>query len=158
MEKKTLYLETSIFGFYYDEELVNLEKREAVRTLLEQTREGVFDGIVSQFVVLELQRARDVDFLKILRENKIEVIKIDEEEVGYLTNKYIKAGVLPETLLPDARHVACATILDVDILVSLNLRHIVNTWRIKKFNGVNLTMGYKVLEILTPGEVIFYED
>lgn len=110
------------------------------------------------FVALELERTKESVLLKILTENRIEIVRVDEEEVERLAGEYIKAGVLPEVLRPDARHVVCATILDVDALVSLNLKHIVNIWRIKKFNGVNLMLGYKLLEILAPGEVISYED
>ncbi|MBN2466053.1 hypothetical protein JXD38_10585 [candidate division WOR-3 bacterium] len=39
-----LYIETSVFGFYYDEEPRNALRREAVVTLLNQVRMGILDA------------------------------------------------------------------------------------------------------------------
>ncbi|MEW6041361.1 MAG: PIN domain protein, partial [Elusimicrobiota bacterium] len=56
----------------------------------------------------------------------------------------------------DARHVAYATCLRVDILVTFNLEHMANEWSARKFNSVNLKEGYSTLTIRTPEEVIHY--
>jgi len=53
----------------------------------------------------------------------------------------------------DALHIAVATVLKVDVLVSWNFKHIVNLNRIKLFNSVNLREGYGILEIRSPKEV-----
>jgi len=58
----------------------------------------------------------------------------------------------------DAQHIAMATIRRVDVLVSWNLKHIVNLERIHGYNSVNLRLGYPLLEIRTPAEVLRYED
>ena len=52
-----------------------------------------------------------------------------------------------------SEHVAVASTNEVDIVVSWNLRHIVHYDRIRRFNGVNLLLGYKSLQIFTPMEV-----
>jgi len=160
MRKRTLYLETSVFGFYFDEEPANREKSEAVRMLLYQIQEGVFEGVVSQFVAVELGRSEKIglDHLKLLEQHCIKVIRVDDEEAEELASGYINTDVLPESLRADARHVACATILSVDVLVSLNLKHIVNTWRVRGFNAANLKMGYKMVEVAIPQEVIHYAE
>jgi hypothetical protein len=54
----------------------------------------------------------------------------------------------------DALHIAIATVIGVDVLVSWNFKHIVNLDKIKLFNSVNLKEGYSILEIRTPREVI----
>jgi len=56
--------------------------------------------------------------------------------------------------LDDCRHIAIATINKVDVLVSWNFKHIVNLVRIQGYNSVNMKMGYKILEIRTPKELI----
>ena len=58
----------------------------------------------------------------------------------------------------DALHIAYATCYNVDYLVSWNFKHIVNIFRIQKYNSINLLNGYKYLEIRTPREVLINED
>jgi hypothetical protein len=53
----------------------------------------------------------------------------------------------------DARHVAIATVGQVDVLVSWNYRHLVNRRRREAFNGVNAIMGYRPIDIVSPPEV-----
>jgi hypothetical protein len=55
------------------------------------------------------------------------------------------------------RHIALATIADVDALVSWNFRHIVRLDKIRLFNAVNVESGYRVLNILSPREVTTHE-
>ena len=58
----------------------------------------------------------------------------------------------------DDEHILIATINRIDVLVSWNFRHIVNLEKIRGFNAVNLKMGYPLLEIRSPREVITYEE
>ena len=45
-----------------------------------------------------------------------------------------------------------------DILVSWNFKHIVNVYRIRGYNSINLIMNYLSLEIRSPKEILEYED
>jgi hypothetical protein len=54
-------------------------------------------------------------------------------------------------------HIAIATVIGVDVLVSWNFKHIVNLEKIKSFNTVNIREGYNILEIRTPKEMIKYD-
>jgi len=74
-----------------------------------------------------------------------------------LASRYISEGALTAKLYSDAQHIAIATILKVDSLVSWNFRHMVNFFRIKQYNAINLKFGYQIIDIRTPKEVI-YED
>ena len=53
-----------------------------------------------------------------------------------------------------ALHIANATIKKVDVVASWNFKHLVNLARIRKYNAVNLTEGYSIIEIRTPREII----
>ena len=55
------------------------------------------------------------------------------------------------------RHIALATIADVDSLVSWNFKHVVRLEKIRLFNEVSVQLGYKALSILSPREVTTYE-
>jgi hypothetical protein len=67
-----------------------------------------------------------------------------------LTEKYMAENIVSENYRDDALHIAVATVLRVDILVSWNFQHIVNYNRIRLFNSVNMREGYNTLEIRTP--------
>ena len=80
------------------------------------------------------------------------------EEAIKLADSYISANVVGKTSLEDCRHIALATIIRVDILSSWNFKHIVNLDRIKGYNSVNLRLGYPILEIRSPKDLIKYEN
>lgn len=58
----------------------------------------------------------------------------------------------------DAQHIAIASVERVDVRVSWNFKQIVNLERIHAFNAVNLKMGYPVLEMRSPREVIYEKE
>ena len=62
------------------------------------------------------------------------------------------------TSADDCRHIATATINKVDYLVSWNSKHIVNVFRIRGYNAVNLKNGYIQLDIRSPKEIVNNED
>lgn len=75
-----------------------------------------------------------------------------------LANEYIKENVVGKTSMSDCIHIALATLNHADVLVSWNFKHIVNVHRIRGYNSVNYKLGYKILEIRTPREILEYED
>lgn len=82
---------------------------------------------------------------------------IFDAEASMLAQEYLTAKVIGAAHLEDARHIATATVHRVDILVSWNFKHIVNLDRIHGYNSVNLRLGYAILEIRSPQEVLRYE-
>jgi hypothetical protein len=56
------------------------------------------------------------------------------------------------------KHIAIASVARVDVLVSWNFQQIVNLNRIRAFNAVNLRLGYQILEIRSPREVVNEKD
>ena len=89
--------------------------------------------------------------------NKFERIKLCQESI-VLANEYIKHKVVGISSLEDCRHIAMATFHKVDYVVSWNFKHIVNIDRIIGYNSVNLKLGYPVLEIRPPNQIIDYEN
>src|SRR5262249_39093836 len=79
-------------------------------------------------------------------------------EASDLAHEYLAARVIGAAHLEDARHIATATVQRVDVLVSWNFKHIVNLDRIHGYNSVNLRLGYAILEIRSPQEVIRYGE
>jgi hypothetical protein len=84
------------------------------------------------------------------------VLPITEEALS-LVAAYTARKILPARYEADMRHIALATIAEVDSLVSWNFRHVVRLEKIRLFNDVNVQLGYKPLSILSPREVTTYE-
>ena len=75
-----------------------------------------------------------------------------------LAQTYINEKVVGQTSLDDCIHIAVATLSKVDILVSWNFKHIVNVYRIRGYNSVNLRLGYTTLDIRSPKEIVGNEN
>lgn len=158
-QRRLLYLETSIFGFYFDTEPRNALRRDAVVSLFTQIRAGIFDAFTSPLTFGEISRTSGPhreSLLALLAE--IRTPALDRTEVDALTEAYLTAKVIPLDYANDAVHVACATLGRADVLVSLNLRHLANAWAERRIAGVNLQQGYQAIAIRTPEEVLEYED
>lgn len=71
-----------------------------------------------------------------------------------LAELYIKEGALTKKYISD-KHIAAFTIARVDALISWNFRHMVNFFRVRQYNSVNLKYGYPNIDIRSPREVLY---
>ena len=145
-----LYFDTSVFGGMHDEEFEN-----ETRVLFDMVRRGEIICVFSDLSELELENApiQVIDHFKNLPEQYTEFVEIGEE-VNELAEQYIREKVVGHTSIDDCRHIACATINKVDYLISWNFKHIVNVFRIRGYNSINLRNGYIQLDIRSPKEII----
>lgn len=148
------YFDTSVFGGVYD-----IEFDEASLQLFEKVRLGEVVCVYSDLTEGEIFDApeRVRLFFRDLPKENLEVVKVTDEALQ-LAKSYIDENVVGKTSFDDCIHIALATIYKVDILVSWNFKHIVNVFRIRGYNAVNLRSGYQTLEIRSPKDVINYED
>lgn len=86
-----------------------------------------------------------------------ERIELTDEAVK-LADTYVEEKVVGKSSIEDCRHIAMATIYKVDVLASWNFKHIVNLDRIKGYNSVNLKLGYTMIEIRSPKDLVKYGD
>jgi hypothetical protein len=87
--------------------------------------------------------------------DKFQRVELNEEAIK-LAGTYINEKVVGKTSVEDCRHIAMATIHKVDVLASWNFKHIVNLDRIKGYNSVNLRLGYSMIEIRSPKDLLNY--
>jgi len=85
------------------------------------------------------------------------VIVINDEAIQ-LAETYISEGALTNKSYNDALHIALATLNNSDVLASWNFKHIVNLDRIRLYNSINLRLGYRLIEIRTPREILNLKD
>ena len=151
--KQRFYIDTSVFGGVFDQEF-----EEASLLLFERLKLGNLICLYSDLTEDELidapQKVRD--YFESLPKEHMEKLEVNEEVI-ILAEKYVNEKVVGETSFDDCLHIAMATINKADILVSWNFKHIVNIYRIRGYNSVNLKNDYGTIEIRSPKETIKYE-
>jgi len=153
MKTPKIYLETTMFNYYFDEER---DAHADTVTLFEECAAGKFEPYTSAYTIDELDDAPEEKrgkMLALIPQYSIIVLAASEEIVE-LAKRYISEGALPQGSQTDARHIATAAVNDLDKIISLNFRHIVKEKTIKRTGAINMLLGYKLIEIKTPMEVI----
>jgi len=147
-----LYLDTSVFGGYFEPEFEVWTKRLFERILTEE-----LIVVVSDVVLFELRGAPKhvLELFDSLPKQQIEHVG-DSQEAFNLANMYVAGKVVGRTSLQDCRHIALATLHHVDALVSWNFKHIANLARIRGYNAVNYREGHTFVEIRTPIELMHH--
>ena len=149
-----VYTDTSVIGGCFDEEF-----KEWSNALFEEFVVGAKQIMLSDLTLQELELARQE-----VREKVKEIpdqckvgIGINDEAIQ-LAETYINEGALTNKSYNDALHIALATLNNSDVLASWNFKHIVNLERIRLYNSINLRLGYRMIEIRTPREILKLED
>lgn len=153
MKNLRIYLDTSIIGGCFDEEF-----REWSNKMIKEFKIGLYIPVISDLTIDEVRKAPLFvqNVLSELIDFGCEMIQESEESIE-LAQKYLKEEILSNNFDNDARHIAVATINNVDIIISWNFKHIVHFEKIRQFNSINIREGYKPIEIYSPREVVKYE-
>ena len=152
--KQRFYFDTSVFGGVYD-----IEFEEETLQLFERVKLGKIVCVYSDLTETELIKAPEnvkKYFNELPKENTERVIV--NGEIIELATKYLEEKVVGKTSFDDCLHIATATLNKVDMLVSWNFKHIVNIYRIRGYNSINIKINYSSLEIRSPKEILEYED
>ena len=153
MRVPRVYLETTLFNYYFDEER---DAHADTVTLFEECASGKFVPFTSSYVINELEDApaekRDKMIALVTRYNITVLTANDESDM--LAKRYVAEGALPKNSLIDASHIAIASIHALDKIISLNFRHIVREKTIDMTGAINTLLGYPIVRINAPMEVI----
>jgi predicted nucleic acid-binding protein len=144
------YIDTSVIGGVFDTEF---EEHSII--LMEKIKLGQIKAVISEVTESEIMKARKEirDYYTSLPKSSIEFVDITEDSV-LLADNYIKEKVVGKTSRNDCLHIGIATTNRVDILVSWNFKHIVNIYRIRGYNSVNIKLGFPTLEIRSPKDIV----
>jgi predicted nucleic acid-binding protein len=157
MPKIKVYIDTSVLGAIYDTEdstRVNITKQ--LLNLFKKQEN--FIPFVSNIVIEEVEKApKDITIgLKKIIKNTSFKILFETDDCVKLVNGYMKKKIIPQKYRDDARHIAVAVVHDMDIIVTWNCRHMANVENKRIINAVNMMLGYKQIDIVTPLEVVGY--
>ncbi len=150
-----LYLETTVFNYFYDTER---KGHDDVVTLFEKIKEGKFKGYTSQYVTEELEKAQEpkrTNMLALIEKYEITELKTSPEAVK-LAKKYIESGIIPASHFYDSVHVAVSSVHELEVIVSYNF-HYINRNKTKIQTAIiNSYEGYNQIAICTAEEVLKY--
>jgi len=155
----TVYLETTVFNFPFADD-APLYKADTLKFLAE-IKQGKFRPFTSEYVKLELEETKDVDkrekMKALIAEYGVTVLPVSEE-AERLAEMYISEGIIPKRYEADALHIAAAVVAEIDIIVSLNFRHIVKRKTMIETEAINIREGFKRVSIHIPAEVISNDE
>ena len=80
------------------------------------------------------------------------------DEAVRIADIYVAEKVIPQKYRTDGLHIAIATVNDLDMIVSMNFRHIVKRKTILATGKINNLNGYRAIEIYSPMEVVEDEN
>lgn len=140
-------------------EYYNVEFEVETILLFEKVTLGLIKCVYSNLTETELTNAPENvrNFFESIPDKYKEKVLVTPEALK-LAQTYVNEKVVGETSLDDCIHIATATLNKVDMLVSWNFKHIVNVYRIRGYDSLNLRLGYTTLDIHSPKEFVNYED
>ena len=152
--KQRIYIDTSVFGGFYDSEF-----EEFTQPLFARIRNKDLKIIYSSVTEDEIAGApeRVKELIRSLPSDVVEFVEVTDDSVD-LAMTYINENVVGKTSFDDCLHIALATIHKADYLISWNFKHIVNVERIRGYNSVNIKLGYSTIDIRSPREFMKYEN
>jgi predicted nucleic acid-binding protein len=153
--KRTIYIETTIFSFYFDDRPAQAFRRQTTRDWW-RTQRRHFDLVTSPFAVEEAAApvyphcrlagamARRLALLEIV------------PDIAGIVKVYVQNHVMPAGDAGDAAHLAVASYHGVDYLLTWNCRHLANANKFEHIRTVNRRLGLLTPELVTP-EQLFTE-
>jgi len=157
MIKQRIYIETTLFNFYFDTER---DAHAATVTLFKEVAAGKYEAYTSGYVIDELERAPEekrVKMLALIQEYDIFILEKSDEAERF-ASMYVSEGIIPAKYRTDGLHIAVAAIMGLDMIISLNFNHIVKTKTKTGTAVINIRYGCKPIQINSPMEVIEDED
>ena len=158
MKKLRIYLETTVFNWYYETERGFVGD---IQLLFDEIAEGKFEAYASEYVIEEMLKTKDPDRRKLLMdllERSGVAILRKSAEAEALAEQYAVHGVITKRHYYDRWHLACAAVNGLDAIISFNFTHINRIWTKDKIQAVNRLNDYAPISINLPMEVTGNEN
>jgi hypothetical protein len=158
MDKPKIYLETTMFNFYYAPDTPGYRVlKDQVHQVFDLIKAGQFEPYTSAYTTDELEAETNVE-----RREQMKGLITDygirflgqSDEAERLATLYIQEEAVPAAYPTDAAHIAITAVNGLDFVVSLNFGHIARPWTIERVRRVNVREGYNGIGIYRPAEVL----
>ncbi len=154
--KPRVYVETTVVSYLVARPSRNaiVESRQRATRQLWEEYSDRFEFVISNIVLSE---AREGDSIPV--QKRLEVLAdltvLDMPiEAVLLVQNLIDAGAVPPDSLPDAEHIAIATVNNVEYFVSWNYKHIVNETKRNLINEICQNAGFEPIILCTPTDLM----
>ena len=157
MQKLKIYLETTLFNYYFD---TDRDAHPDTVKLFTEIAEGKYEAYTSSAATDELENApveKMNKMLALLNEYPIKTLRVGDAE-NALADIYVAEGIIPAKYLTDGVHIAVAAIHGLDVVVSMNFKHIVRMQTESMANAINIAKGYHTVKIVSPMGIVTHED
>ncbi len=155
MEKKTVYLETSVVSYLTNRpsrDLIAAGHQLSTRGWWDNERQG-YDLYVSELVIAEASRGhKEAAQKRLALLDGISLLRVSEE-VAAFAQALVERHAIPEVAAADAVHVAVAAVNGIHYLLTWNCKHIANANRFEAIERTCLENGYQSPIICTPDEL-----
>lgn len=159
MLKPSVYLDTSIVNF------VHADDEPELRRITEDFFDNhahKYELAISAIVIFEINKTTDpkrrqvlLDCVKRLSLPLLDLEPEQESEAFSLADEYINERIIPESKREDALHLGISTVLEFDVLLSWNFRHLANLRKQTQVNALNAKLGFfRPLRLLNPMELM----
>ena len=158
MRKQRIYLETTLFNYYFDED--RGFAHDGTIALFKEITAGKYEAFTSRYVIGELTKAPEPKrekMLNLILEYDIPILE-PTDEAAKLADIYITEKIIPQKYRADGLHIAIAAVNDLDMIISMNFEHIVKRKTKIGTGNINALNGYRAVEIYSPMEVIENEN
>ena len=71
-----------------------------------------------------------------------------------MAGSFLSTGALPQTMLPDAVHLAAATLSGADYLLTWNCKHLANAHVLRRLRKEAEKQGWTLPDVCTPLELM----
>jgi len=156
MDKKTVYIETSIVSYLTARPSSDLLAAAWQKVTIDwwETQRDRFDLFASDIVIEEAGRGDDVAVARRLEALAGIPLLAITDEVILFSEALIQEGALPKEAIGDSLHIALSAVHGIDYLLTWNYRHIDNAETKPIIRGVCLANRYGYPEICTPQELM----
>jgi len=154
--KRTVYLDTTIPNFYFDERESIKKFAEITRTWWQEERHN-FDIWISEETLNELGEGIYPHQKEALEFAAQLPILLPDENIIATARIYLENYLMPQVLKGDALHLAYASFYKIDFLLTWNCNHLANANKKQHIRRINTRLNLSTPEIITPLE-LFTED
>lgn len=149
MDKLKVYVETTIFSYYFDTRPTVAIHAERTRKWWDDERH-LYECFASEVVVEELSDGVypwQADALQLA--STLEWVDM-LPEVQEIAKQYWAHRLMPRFPIRDAVHVAAATYHGIDYLLTWNCSHLANANKTRQLEIINRRLGFASPQIITP--------
>lgn len=154
--KPTVYIETTIPSYYWDERTELTKDIARTREWWDQER-GRYDCYISVVVLEELQNGdypSKTDCLNII--DGLPLLEVTPRIIE-IADVYQSRQLMPKPPVRDAYHVALASYYRMDYLLTWNCKHLANANKIPYLESVNQKMALSTPMFVTPEMLRIWE-